>query len=88
MLGWIRVCAGPRAPSCSPLVCGEGRGDGAEAGSSPGPAAAASATLSSTHLEPRASGRAAWASPAHGQVRYRRELPRSCICVSGSWPLF
>ena len=41
-----------------------------------------------THLEPRASGRAAWASPAHGRVRYRWELPRRCISESGSCHIF
>lgn len=41
-----------------------------------------------THLEPRASGGGAWASPAHGRVRYRWELPRRCVCESGSCPIF
>ena len=54
----------------------------------PGPAAAAIPAFSNAHLEPRASGGGAWASPAHGRGRYRRELPRSCVCESGSWPIF
>lgn len=88
MLSWLRVCAGLRAPFCPSLVCREGRGDGAEAGGSPGPAAAASATFSSHEARAQSKWWGAWASPAHGQVRYRRELPRRCVCESGSCPIF
>lgn len=68
MLGWLRVCASPR-PLPVPLVCGEGSRDGAEAGGSPGPAAASAA--SNAHLEPRSKrwGGLGLPSPWPGEIQ-------------------